>query len=178
MKKNRFHSCPTKILVVCYGNICRSPLVEGLLRQNLDPNRFEIQSCGFVEEASRPSPEIYAFYALREGGVDLYRHRSKVISEELINWADLVLLMDFRNWKDIKKFYPNVENKLLWLCAWSNNSKKEIPDPYGKGQDEMKGIIIQMRTATFSFLKDLDGSSFLPVEKQIYGSISHKEIFP
>ena len=156
MKRKTSGDRSVRILVLCYGNICRSPFVHHLLRQSLDPGRFEVRSCGFVEREGRPSPEDFVPLA-REGGVDLSSHRSKTLSRDLLEWADLILLMDYRNWRDLGRFAPESLEKALWLGAWSGNGSGEIPDPYGRDRESMRRILTLMGFAARSFAADLGG---------------------
>jgi protein-tyrosine-phosphatase len=154
MKNQDFRKRPVRILVVCYGNICRSPFVEQLLRQILNPADFEVRSSGFVKKERRISPEEYVLEALEEG-VDLSSHRSHVISKEEVSWSDLILVMDLRNWKDMRAFAPEAAKKILWLGRWGRNKIGEIPDPYGKSPEEMKRILSVMKESTLSFAESL-----------------------
>ena len=167
MKNQDLRKRPVRILVVCYGNICRSPFVEHLLRQALDPGGFEVRSSGFVKKERRTSPEGYVMEALEEG-IDLSSHRSRVISREEVSWADLILLMDLRNWKDMRAFAPEASKKILWLGRWGKNGSGEIPDPYGKGPDEMKHILALMKESTRSFVETLSlmSESFNTMKKK------------
>lgn len=150
-------SRPVRILVVCYGNICRSPFVERLLQSSLDPDRFEIHSCGFIDREGRRSPEDYVLTVL-EAGIDLSSHRSLVITPEIVGWADLILLMDHQNWTMMGRFDPEARKKVLWLGAFGKTGSGEIHDPYGKDQEEMRTIIETMIDATANLAKELSSS--------------------
>jgi protein-tyrosine-phosphatase len=145
---------PARILVVCYGNICRSPLVERLLRQSLDPSRVEVRSCGFIEREGRRTPEDYLPNAL-EAGIDLSSHRSAAITPEAVSWADAILLMDLHNWKMMRAFDPKAMDKALWLGGWLREGAGEIPDPYGKSPETQRSIVDRMAEATAAFVEDL-----------------------
>lgn len=81
---------PRTIVVVCYGNICRSPYLEALLRRALPDIR--VSSAGFVGPG-RSVPEHSRVVAARRG-IDLGSHRSQMVSRELLRSADLVIVMD------------------------------------------------------------------------------------
>ena len=161
MKNPELRTRQARILVVCYGNICRSPFAEGLLRHSLNPDHFEVRSCGFIRKEGRTSPEDFVMQAL-EAGIDLSSHRSSVITPEIVVWADLVLLMDFRNWKMMRSFSPDTMDKVLWLGAWNEDTKGEIPDPYGEDPKKMASIIGTITEATASLVKDLSSTFFDP----------------
>ncbi len=145
---------PARILVVCYGNICRSPFVERLLRESLDPSRAEVRSCGFIGREGRRTPEDYLQDAL-EAGIDLSSHRSAAITPEAVSWADAIVLMDLMNWRMMRAFAPEAAEKILWLGGWSREGAGEIPDPYGKDPEERRRIVGKMAEATEAFVRDL-----------------------
>lgn len=143
-----------RILVLCYGNICRSPFVESLLKKELGPSFFDIKSCGFIEQEGRSSPKDYLDQTIK-AGIDLSSHRSSAISQEWVSWADCILLMDFHNWESLRRLSPKALEKVLWLGAWKKNGQGEISDPYGKSLGEMEQIISCLKSVTLSLADDL-----------------------
>jgi protein-tyrosine phosphatase len=85
---------PPLILFVCTGNICRSPMAEGLLRVRLRARSIEavVASAGLAFDGRRATPEAIA--AATSRGVDIGGHRSRIVSYELIEGADLVIGME------------------------------------------------------------------------------------
>lgn len=83
---------PAAILVVCHGNICRSPLAAALLDRALAPLGIAVQSGGFLG-FNRPSPDE-AVVAATHQGIDLSEHRSRLLTAEIVRAADLVLVME------------------------------------------------------------------------------------
>src|SRR5690348_1897243 len=81
-----------RILVVCYGNIYRSPFAGVSLRQLL-PAQIEVRSSGFHRKAGRPSPERHVIMS-RARNIDLSAHRSSKVTPEDLQWADIIVLMD------------------------------------------------------------------------------------
>src|SRR5213592_4659653 len=81
------------ILFVCTGNICRSPMAEGLFRQAVKgPTDFRVLSAG-VGAADGMPPSEYAVQALKELGIDISRQRSRVLTAELVQQADYIFGM-------------------------------------------------------------------------------------
>lgn len=85
-------SRPRRIVVICHGNICRSPYLEAVLRRALPD--IEVSSAGFVGPG-RMVPE-YGTAAASRRGLDLTSHRSQLLSKEILGRADLVIAMDPR----------------------------------------------------------------------------------
>lgn len=88
-----------RILFVCQGNICRSPMAERYLRARLaaaDVDGVTVDSAGLVAREGRPSPPA-AVEVAPEYGVDLSEHEARRITDDDVAASDLVLLMDARN---------------------------------------------------------------------------------
>ena len=150
-----------RILVVCYGNICRSPVVERLLRRFLDPSRFEISSCGLLPREGEPSPEDYAREA-REIGVDLSDHRSQFITPLLVEWSDLIVLMDRKNRALLSDLGDKAIVKSVWLGAWDPDGPLEIPDPFRTSPEKTRHILQRMERATRNLARDLSRARLRP----------------
>lgn len=131
-----------RILVVCYGNIYRSPFVASYLRPRLPD--VEVRSVGFHAKAGRESPPRHVAMA-KSRGVDLSDHKSSVISAADGDWADLVVFMDRHNWNALVE-YGVPREKLAWLGAFTAGPV-EIVDPYGLDDDRAASVMNQMERA-------------------------------
>jgi protein-tyrosine phosphatase len=125
-----------KLLVVCYGNIYRSPYVAELLRERL-ANRVQVRSSGFHPIADRPSPSAHVQMSA-QAGVDLGRHRSAQLSFDDLAWADAIVLMDRYNWRDLRRMGAD-PGRLVWLGSLDGGG--DIPDPYGLPLREAERIM-------------------------------------
>jgi len=92
MEALRRRSPPATILVVCHGNICRSPFAASLLARHLAPAGVRVESAGFTGP-NRPCPPEALTVAARRG-VDLSAHRSRLLTADAAHAADLVVVMD------------------------------------------------------------------------------------
>jgi low molecular weight protein-tyrosine phosphatase len=90
----RTRTRPKTVLVLCHGNICRSPLAAALLDRELAPLGIDVQSAGFIG-FNRPAP-AEALAAADCHGVDLSNHRSRLATADLVRGADLVVVVDTR----------------------------------------------------------------------------------
>jgi protein-tyrosine-phosphatase len=131
-----------KILVLCYGNIYRSPLVAQYLRNKLG-QEFEVRSAGFHPKSDRPSPEAH-IKVCAEHQVDLSKHKSSVINNELVAWADVIVIMDKHNWYALVDYGDEAVSKVVWLGTLLGKQTKEICDPYGKPEEQLKDIVQQL----------------------------------
>lgn len=119
------------VLVLCYGNICRSPVAAALLRQAL-PEGVVVESAGFHAHVGRASPaNILAAAAEVDPALDLDAHRSARVTAEQVQRADLVLLMDADNWRRFAREFPGAVGRAALLGHFDEREPGEIADPYG-----------------------------------------------
>ncbi len=83
---------PASVLVVCNGNICRSPFAEAVLRRLLQPAGITVESAGLIGPGRGAPPAALQVAARR--GVDLSAHRSRLVTSDLVRRADLIVVMD------------------------------------------------------------------------------------
>jgi len=88
----RLRSRPKSVLVVCHGNICRSPIAAALLARELAPLGIAVQSAGLIGFQRPVPPE--ALGAAERHSVDLSAHRSRLVTVDLVRAADLIVVME------------------------------------------------------------------------------------
>lgn len=143
----------TNILVLCYGNIYRSPFVKHYLKKNLiNENSYNIESGGFYLKSGRHCSESY-IKLVNKYGIDLSNHTSSVVTNDLLDWADHVIIMDGKNYKLCMMLNNKVSNKLIWLGSLNSGSKVEIEDPYGKSEEETISIVKEMTSSCDEYIK-------------------------
>nr|WP_294973237.1 low molecular weight protein-tyrosine-phosphatase [uncultured Pseudomonas sp.] len=121
-----------RILLVCVGNICRSPTAEHLLRESLPGSGIAIASAGISALVGHPI-ESTALAILGDHGHRPPPHRARQLNRELIHEANLVLVMEHGQIQDVIRLSPEARGKTFLLGKWLHNL--EIPDPYHKGPE-------------------------------------------
>lgn len=117
------------ILVVCAGNICRSPVAERILQQHLSGK--VVFSAGLVTARSRLcGHRAYApmIEAAHEKGISLDDHKAQQLTQRLCDWSDLILVMEHVQIEHITKKFTRTRNKTFLLGQWAAGS---IDDPHG-----------------------------------------------
>ncbi len=112
------------ILVVCVGNICRSPIAEALLKEQYP--RKKVDSAGLSAVVGNPvDPNSQA--VMDPYDIDMSNHIAKQINEKLVMNADLIFTMSDGQTKWIEERWPHCRGKTFKIGHWIN---KEIADPY------------------------------------------------
>ncbi|WP_040412165.1 low molecular weight protein arginine phosphatase [Desulfosporosinus sp. OT] len=116
-----------KLLFICTGNTCRSPMAEGLA-QEMFGDAVQVSSAG-IEAWEGTEASSYALEVLKERNVDLSRHRSRKIRAELLAEADWIIPMTQAQEKVLRHSFPQYEQKTKYLGSWGEQ-KRDIRDPW------------------------------------------------
>lgn len=116
-----------KILIVCIGNICRSPSAEKILQQ-LMPDK-DITSAGIGALVDHEI-EKNAAQLLETHSYNSDNHKARQVCTDIINQAELILVMEKKHQQVLMQKYPAASGKVMLLGKWNN--EEEIPDPYRK----------------------------------------------
>jgi protein-tyrosine phosphatase len=119
-------------LIVCVGNICRSPTAEVLMRHALQEKGLKVESAGLAALAGRPIDPL-AEAVLQAHGLSGKDHVARQVTPELISRSDLILAMEKRHLAALHAIAPHARGKTFLLGRWDGDC--EVPDPYGKPRD-------------------------------------------
>lgn len=169
-----------KILFVCEGNTCRSPMAQAIFskivfdRYGAGASKFEIESAGL--NASGTSPTKEAIEAMHGFGVDISGFKVKNINADLVNKADMILTMTLEQKDRLDELFPDAQDKIEMLGAYvedmenavvpgrhfmsktdyeerlSHISVKEINDPFGQGIEEYELCAFQLEQILIKLL--------------------------
>ncbi|VAX15260.1 Low molecular weight protein tyrosine phosphatase [hydrothermal vent metagenome] len=130
-----------KILVVCTGNLCRSPMGESLLQKALadrGEDNILVESAGVIARDGYP-PAQMAVQEMKAHGLDISAHRTSPLTKEAINEAEMVLVMERAHLYAALSLAPEASEKVLLMGDFAQDLETdEIDDPYGGNPDGFK----------------------------------------
>ena len=133
----------TSVLVVCVGNICRSPTGERLFKRALPD--FDVRSAGLGALVGHPADQTASDVAAAQG-LSLDGHQAQQLTAEMCRQADLILVMEKRQIEQVNRIDPAARGKTMLLGHWLN--QKEIADPYRKSREAFEEIYGLLENAT------------------------------
>ncbi len=138
------------ILVVCAGNICRSPTAEYILKQQLAEKNIAVSSAGLTALVDKPA-DANAQKIASSHGVDMAIHHAQQLTSELVSFNDLILVMEQRQLVDLCKRFPHARGKTFLIGKWIENA--EIPDPYRQSEEAFIHVYDLIQRACSAWIK-------------------------
>ena len=160
---SKFTQSIERVLFVCTGNICRSPMAEGLMIERLrEEGRSDISvsSAGIFANPENTA-EPFAVQVAREAGVDISGHRARVANNESLSWADIVLVMESAQREFVSMTFPTQSAKVALLGDFnrSHGGGGEIADPYGSSEEVYRACFEEIREAVHGLIQLLSKDS-------------------
>lgn len=121
-----------KILMVCLGNICRSPLAEGIMKTKV-PGNFVVDSAGTISMHQGEHPDKRAVKTAANHNIDISKQRSRPITRKDFETFDRIYCMDIDVLQDVVSKTRNEEERQkvsLFLEVLGDHENAEVPDPY------------------------------------------------
>src|SRR2546428_7890716 len=149
------------ILFVCTGNVCRSPMAEGIFRQVVrERGDYRVISAGLGAMEGQP-PSIYAVQAVRELGIDISGQRSRMLTPEMVEDADYIFGMTHSHIDTVMLLYPQAAEKTFLLREFDETLdvfEKDISDPIGGSYEVYLNCRDQIEQGIASLLRFLERS--------------------
>ncbi|WP_237673927.1 low molecular weight protein-tyrosine-phosphatase [Vreelandella profundi] len=142
-----------RILVVCIGNICRSPVAEAMLRARLPGKEFSSAGLGAREhEGVDPTARQLA----EKAGLNVSSHKARQLTPEMLQAADLILVMSDGQRRAVAELAPAVMGKTMRLGHWLEEGQgRDIPDPYQKSLEAFEHVHQLVAQATELWINKL-----------------------
>lgn len=138
-----------KILMVCLGNICRSPLAEGIMRHRTDCN-WVIDSAGTGNWHVGNRPDKRSIAIAEKYGIDISNQSARQFSVKDFDKFDLIFAMDSSNYSDILKLAQSEEHRSKVKLILGNG---DVPDPYYGGEDGFEHVFQLLDEAILKFIQ-------------------------
>nr|WP_321224641.1 low molecular weight protein-tyrosine-phosphatase [uncultured Psychroserpens sp.] len=148
----------TSILMVCLGNICRSPLAHGILESKLPKDQFYVDSAGTANYHVGDLPDQRSIAVAKANGIDITHQRGRQFKVADFDTFDYIYVMDHSNFENVIKLARNTNDiakvKLI-LEVDDTITDKRVPDPYYGGDSGFVNVFELLDTATSIISKDL-----------------------
>lgn len=121
-----------KVVFICTGNTCRSPMAEGILKDLAEKDKLNVNVKSVGTHASlNANASNFAIVAMKDIGIDISNHKSDQVNSELLDKTDLVLTMSNSHKKAILLQYPFMKDKVFLLNEYAYGTAIDIEDPFG-----------------------------------------------
>lgn len=145
---------PKRVLVVCTGNICRSPVAAAMLQQGLAD--IEVMSAGLAAGRGGADERIAAL--AKADGYDLDQHQARSIDRHLLANADLILVMSAKQRQVIASKWPEMLGKTMLFGMWRTDKPvddRDIPDPYQRSDEVCQLVYDAIKAASLAWREKL-----------------------
>lgn len=144
------------VLFVCSGNTCRSPMAEALLRARGGPVHAAVRSAG-TSAIEGLGAAVHAQQVVREHGGSLEGHLTALLDQAALDWADLVLVMEYKHYETVLQIDPEAVVKTFLLREFRRKAKDTaVPDPVGQGIDAYRLAARRMLPELKAVARDIE----------------------
>ncbi|HYG21403.1 MAG TPA: ribose 5-phosphate isomerase B [Verrucomicrobiae bacterium] len=155
------------VLFVCTGNVCRSPMAEGIFRHVVQGRgSYRVMSAGLGAMEGQP-PSAHAVRAARELGIDITNQRSRMLTPELVHQADYIFGMTHSHVDTVMLLYPNAAEKTFLLREFDetlDTFEKDISDPIGGSYEVYVNCRDQIEQGIVSLLRFIEHGGHAPID--------------
>ncbi|MFS4492089.1 low molecular weight protein-tyrosine-phosphatase [Maribacter sp. 2308TA10-17] len=132
----------TKVLMVCLGNICRSPLAEGILQSKVDPEKVFVDSAGTTGYHIGNEPDRRSIAVARKYDLDISKQCCRKFGAQDFTDFDRIYVMDQSNYENVIAQSKNEleKTKVKLLLSEGDSDIVEVPDPYYGGEDGFESV--------------------------------------
>jgi protein-tyrosine phosphatase len=149
----------TNLLMICLGNICRSPLAEGLMRSKLNFTKFTVDSAGTSGGHKGQAPDKRSIAVANKNGIDISQQKSRKLVKEDFKKYDYLYVMDASNYLDVIAMASNeeeIKKVIKILDEVFPNENLDVPDPYYGGSQGFENVYKMLDRATDVIASKID----------------------
>jgi len=138
----------TKVLMVCLGNICRSPLAEGILKSKLKNTSIKVESAGTAGYHIGEKPDSRSIAIAIKNGIDISNQKGRQFKLEDFDEFDFIYVMDKSNYKNVIKLARNASDiEIVNLILAEIDQSEDVPDPYYGGNNGFEAVFSMLDRA-------------------------------
>ena len=143
--------------MVCLGNICRSPLAEGILKNKVNPNTVFVDSAGTAGYHIGNAPDPRSIAVANKYGIDISKQVCRKFTVEDFNNFTTIFVMDNSNYNNVIALAqsPEHKNKVKLLLNFGDTKITEVPDPYYGGDQGFENVYHLIDQACTNIAKTL-----------------------
>ena len=143
-----------KILMVCLGNICRSPLAQGILESKVNPSKCFVDSAGTAAYHTGNAPDPRSIAVAKQNGIDIQNQKARQFRKEDFQTFTCIYVMDTNNYRDVIALASDEKEKgKVQLIL---ESGEDVPDPYYGGKEGFQTCFELLEEACNSIIRNLD----------------------
>ncbi|MEN8966164.1 MAG: low molecular weight protein-tyrosine-phosphatase [Polaribacter sp.] len=147
-----------KVLMVCLGNICRSPLAEAILQSKVNSQEIVVDSAGTADYHTGKQPDIRSIEVAAKFGLDIHKQKARTFEVRDFDTFDHIYVMDKSNYQNVLELARDKNDVLkvkMILNELHPNKNLEVPDPYYGGDQGFKNVYNMLDEACDVIAKQL-----------------------
>ncbi len=150
----------TKILMVCLGNICRSPLAEGILKSKINSDKVFVDSAGTGAWHAGELPDSRSIEVAEKHQINLKNQRARQFRKQDFKDFDIIYVMDKSNYNNVIAMAETASDKekVKLIMSESNLPIDEVPDPYYGGEDGFEAVYQMLDEACSNIANKLNNA--------------------
>jgi len=146
--------------MVCTGNICRSPMAEGLMQKKIQESELNafVDSCGFESFHLGDNPDYRAIKIMKRNGIDISKHTMRLFRQQDFDDFNLICVMDQTHYRNVMRYARNESDRQkvdFIMNATDHGSNAIVPDPYYGDESDFELTYYLLDRATDAIARKL-----------------------